>query len=118
MLWATPSTIAWGTFMLNFCFSVLLLWGAVMTILASFRWAKRDGLTRCSVWGMGLFWVVNASYHVLFPMPLPAPLQVLGWSLFGFAAIVALLYGMAIVVDLLFSYSSVRLARKQGAIKG
>jgi membrane-associated phospholipid phosphatase len=99
-LQATPPAIAWGAIMINFCFSVLLVWGAAMTVLAAFRWAKRDALTRCAVWGMGTFWVLNAGYQALFPMPLPENLRVVGWFLLGFAVLVAFLYTVAIAVSL------------------
>lgn len=95
-LQATPPAIAWGAFMINFCFSVLLVWGAVMTILAAFRWEKQDAVTRCAVWGMGVFWVLNAGYQAVFPMPLPANLRAIGWFLLGFAVFVALLHATAI----------------------
>jgi len=97
---ATPPAIAWGAIMINFCFSVLLVWGAVMTVLAAFRWAKRDALTRCAVWGMGIFWVLNAGYQVLFPMPLPENLRAVRWFLLGFAVLVAFLHTVAIAVSL------------------
>lgn len=97
---ATPPAIAWGAFMINFCFSVFLVWGAAMTILAAFRWTKQDAVTRCAVWGMGVFWVLNAGYQTLFPMPLPEHLRAVGWLLLGFAVLVAFLYTVAIVVSL------------------
>lgn len=97
---ATPPAIAWGAWMINFCFSVLLVWGAAMTILAAFRWAKQDGLTRCAVWGMGTFWVLNAAYQALFPMPLPEDFRAVGWFLLGFAVVVACLYAVALAVSL------------------
>jgi len=97
---ATPPAIAWGSFMINFCFSVLLVWAAAMTILAAFRWTKQDAVTLCTVWGMGVFWVLNAGYQALFPMPLPENLRAVGWFLLGFAVLVAFLYAVAIAVGL------------------
>ena len=95
---ATPPTIAWGAFMINFCFSVLLAWGGAMTIVVALRWAKQDAATRCTVWGMGVFWVLNAGYQAILPMPLPEPLRAVGWSLLGFAVVMAFFYAVAIVV--------------------
>lgn len=41
-------------------------------------------MTHCAVWGMGVFWVLNAFYQALFPMPLPEDFRAVGWFLLGF----------------------------------
>lgn len=96
---SAPPAIAWGAPMINFCFSALLVWGAAMTILAAFRWTRQDALTRCAVWGMGVFWILNAGYQALVPMPLPERFRAIGWFLLGFAVLVALLHALAIAVS-------------------
>jgi len=97
---ATPPAIAWGASMINFCFSVLLVWSAAMTIVAAVRWTKQDAATRCTVWGMGAFWLLNAAYQALFPMPLPEAVRAVGWFLLAFAVVVAALYAVAIAASL------------------
>jgi hypothetical protein len=97
---ATPPAIAWGAHMINFCFSVLLVWGALMTVLAALRWTRQDAVTRGVAWGMGGFWVLNAAYQALIPMPLPEPMRAVGWFLLGFAVVVSLLYAVAIAASL------------------
>lgn len=93
---AAPPAIAWGAVMINACFSVLLLIGAVLTICCALRWSKRDALTWFCVAGMGAFWVFNAAYQVVSPMPLPERLRFLGWTLLAFAVAMTLLYGAAL----------------------
>ena len=88
--------VGWGSLMVNFCFSTLLLWGGVMTLLAAMRWRKRDAMTTATVAGMGVFWLMNAAYQAAIPMPLPPRLHVLGWVLLGFAVIVMALHGVAL----------------------
>ena len=91
--------VAWGALMVNACFSTLLLFGAALTVQSAYRWSKRDELTTTCVAGMGLFWLFNATYQLMVPMPLPARLAFLRWVLVGFAAFVALLHGAALTAS-------------------
>jgi len=93
---AAPPAIAWGAVMINACFSILLLVGAALTTLCAFRWARRDTLTWCCVGGMATFWVFNAAYQTVSPMPLPDRLRFIGWILSAFAVAMVLLYGAAL----------------------
>jgi len=94
---ATPPAIAWGAVMINACFSVMLLFGAIVRVCCAWRWSKRDALTWACVAGMGAFWVFNAAYQFVSPMPLPDRLLFIGWILSGFAVAMAVLYGAALI---------------------
>jgi hypothetical protein len=83
-----PPPIRWGLFSTNVFFSSLLLWGGVITIIATLK--DRGGilLSYCIFFGMGAFWVINASYQIIYPFPH----VIMRWVLLGFSISVALLY--------------------------
>lgn len=89
--------LRWGLFMLNASFSYLLLAGGVATIALGLGAGSREGAGRWLVFGMFGYWLFNASYQIVSPLPLPRPFAALGWGFFGFAAAVALLYAAALV---------------------
>ena len=102
-----PSPIRWGLFSLNVFFSSLLLWGGITTIIATFRGKESHLLSYCIFIGMGCFWIINASYQILFPFPA----AVWRWILLAFAIAVAFLYLFAIYLS---PHKSVRSTRDAG----
>lgn len=89
--------LRWGLFMLNASFSYLLLAGGVATIALALGAGSRQGAGRWVLVAMFGYWLFNASYQLVNPLPLPPGFALLGWCFFGFAAAVALLYAGALV---------------------
>jgi len=90
-----PATIRWGHYSINFFFSFLLVVGGVLCIVTAKRWARREILTPWVVWGMCAFWVANALYQLIIPMPLPANLRGIGIGLLSYGIIAAALHAWA-----------------------
>lgn len=91
-----PPPIRWGLFAINVFFSTLLLWGGVTTIITAFGDRRNTLLSYCIFVGMGLFWIIDASYQVIYPFPH----VIMRWVLLGFSIVVSLLY----ISGLLLSY--------------
>ena len=83
-----PSPIRWGLFSINVFFSTLLLWGGVTTIIAALKDRGSTLLSYCIFVGMGVFWIIDASYQTVYPFPH----VIMRWVLLGFSISVALLY--------------------------
>lgn len=83
-----PSPIRWGLFAINVFFSVMLLGGGVITIIATLSDRGKTLLSYCIFSGMGVFWIINASYQIIYPFPVP----IMKWVLLGFSIVVTLLY--------------------------
>ena len=83
-----PSPIRWGLFSINVFFSTLLLWGGVTTIIAALNDRGNTLLSYCIFFGMGFFWIIDASYQIIYPFPH----VIMRWVLLGFSISVALLY--------------------------
>ncbi len=94
-----PPSMNWGVSFINICFSFLLLWGGVLTVITGLKRQKPDTLSNLVIAGLGLFWGGNAAYQLLHPMPVPASLTFLRWFLFGFAAFVALLFIISLLIQ-------------------
>lgn len=90
-----PSAIRWGLFSINVFFSTLLLWGGVTTIIAALSDSGRTLLGYCIFFGMGVFWIIDASYQIIYPFPQ----VVMRWVLLGFSISVALLYIFGVVLS-------------------
>ena len=90
-----PSPIRWGLFSINVFFSTLLLWGGVTTIIAALNHRGSTLLNYCIFFGMGVFWIINASYQIIYPFPD----VIMRWVLLGFSISVALLYIMGILLS-------------------
>ena len=88
-----PSPIRWGLFSINIFFSTLLLWGGVITIITALNDRGRTLVSYCIFFGMGLFWIVNVSYQILYPFPH----VIMRWVLLGFSIGVALLYILGVL---------------------
>lgn len=87
-----PAPISWGLFAINFFFSCLLLGGGIATIIAGRHRRESPLLSNCIIWGMGIFWIIDLVYQIVFPFPVAT----VRWVLLTFAAFVALLYIFAI----------------------
>ena len=88
--------LRWGLFIINASFSFLLLAGGVMSLAIALRPGPRERAARWVLIAMAGYWLFNAAYQVVFPMPLPPRLAGLHWGFLGFAAAVALLYVAAL----------------------
>ena len=84
--------LRWGLFIINASFSFLLLAGGVMSLAVALRPGPRERAARWVLVAMAGYWLFNAAYQVVFPMPLPPRLAGLHWGFLGFGVAVALLY--------------------------
>lgn len=92
-----PQPIPWALFSINFFFSFLLVAGGVLTFraLAALRGSRH--CDRGILGSMAGFWLANALYQIIVPMPLPAQLWPLHVVLVGFALVAMLAYGVGAV---------------------
>lgn len=84
--------VRWGLFILNASFSLLLLAGGVMSTAIAFRPELKPGAGRWVIVAMAGYWLFNAGWQVLEPMPMPGRLAALKWAFLGFGLSLALLY--------------------------
>lgn len=84
--------VRWGLFIINASFSLLLLAGGVMSVAIAWRPELRAGAGRWVVLAMAGYWLFNAGYQVIEPMPMPRVLAALRWAFLGFGLALALLY--------------------------
>jgi len=84
-------TIRWALFSINFFFSCLLLALGMTTIAGVVMRCVNEGTYLVVVVSGVLFWLVNAGYQLLIPMPLPSSYAVLGYFLKSYAFGVAAL---------------------------
>jgi len=90
-----PAPIRWGLFSTNVFFSSLLLRGGVPTIITALNEIGNAILSYCVFPGMGVFWIINASYQVIYPFPH----VMMRWVLLGFSISVALLYIFGVLLS-------------------
>jgi hypothetical protein len=90
-----PSPIRWGLFSINVFFSTLLLWGGVTTIITALNDRGSTLVSSCIFFGMGGFWIINASYQTIYPFPH----VIMRWVLLGFSISVALLYIFGVLLS-------------------
>jgi hypothetical protein len=90
-----PSPIRWALFSINVFFSTLLLWGGVTTIIAALNERGSTLLSYCIFFGMGVFWIIDTSYQIIYPFPQ----EILRWVLLGFSISVALLYTFGVLLS-------------------
>jgi len=69
--------------------------GGITTIVATLKYKESDLLTYCIFIGMGIFWIINVSYQILFPFPV----VIMKWILLAFAVTVAGLYWFAVYLS-------------------
>lgn len=84
--------VRWGLFIINASFSLLLLAGSVMSAAIAWRPELKAGAGRWVILAMAGYWLFNAAYQVLVPMPMPARLAALKWAFLGFGLSLALLF--------------------------
>ena len=84
--------VRWGLFIINASFSLLLLAGSVMSTAIAWRPELKEGAGRWVILAMAGYWLFNAAYQVVVPMPMPARLASLKWAFLGFGLSLALLY--------------------------
>lgn len=89
--------LRWALFMLNASFSFLLLAGGALSLVVAFDRGPRGRAATGVVIAMTGYWLFNAVYQVIVPMPLPAAMAGLKWAFGGFAVAVALLYAAGLV---------------------
>ncbi len=88
--------LQWALLSINTFFSYLLFAGGATTIAIALRPRRRDPIDAWILVAMTGFWVLNAVYQMLLPMPLPPRLAGLGWVLRGFAILVLFLYAIGL----------------------
>jgi len=69
--------------------SFLMLAGGVLTLSALAQLRAGHQPDRGIVAAMATFWLVNAAYQIVIPIPLPTYLGALRFVLFGYAIVVA-----------------------------
>lgn len=84
--------VRWGLFILNASFSLLLLAGGMMSLAIAWRSELKSGAGRWVIVAMAGYWLFNATYQIVDPMPMPRALGALKWAFLGFGLAVALLY--------------------------
>jgi hypothetical protein len=91
-----PPAVRWGSYATNFFMSYLMLAGGVLTLLAWRRSRTGRPADPGIVVVMGGFWLVNAVYQVVVPMPLPSGWLPLRLALLGFALVTGGAYGVGL----------------------
>ena len=89
---ARDRMLHWALLSINTFFSYLLLAGGVLTVRIAREPRPRGPVSTLVLISMTGFWLLNAAYQLLAPMPLPARLASLRWLLLAFAVIVLALY--------------------------
>ena len=84
--------VRWGLYIINASFSYLLLAGGLLSVVIAFRPELKPRVGRLVLVAMASYWVFNATYQVVLPMPMPRSLAGLRWAFLGFGLGVALLY--------------------------
>lgn len=84
--------IKWALFAMNFFFSLLLLWGGLLTLISTLKWTITRRMRYWIHGGMGLFWLVGAIYEIVFPFPILEAM----WVLPAIAFCISLLYWIAV----------------------
>ena len=89
---AKDRMLQWALLSINTFFSYLLLTGGALTIAIALRGRPWDPIHAWMLVAMTGFWVLNAVYQMLLPMPLPPRLAGLRWVLLSFAVVVVFFY--------------------------
>lgn len=84
--------VKWALFAMNLFFSFLLLWGGLISLIATLKWTKTQGIRYWIYGGIGLFWIVGAIYEIFVPFPIAEA----RWVLPGIALCISCLYGVSI----------------------
>jgi len=93
---ARAPMLGWGLLMINASFSFLLLAFGLISLAIALRIVPREGAGTWVIGAVAAYWVFNAAYQLVAPMPMPARLASLKWALAAFALVVAFLYSRAL----------------------
>src|SRR5437016_1157996 len=85
-------TVSWALFSLNFFFSYVLLALGVLTLLGALLRRTQEWTYLAVAVAAAGFWLVNGSYQVMVPMPMPHRYVLWSYFLKAYAFAVALLY--------------------------
>ena len=88
--------LSWALLSINAFFSYLLLAGGIGTTVIALRIVPAERAASGVQLGMLGFWILNASYQVIAPMPLPRRLAALRWGFLAFAIVIVALYATAL----------------------
>jgi hypothetical protein len=88
--------LRWALLSINTFFSYLLLGGGVVSIAIGAQARSSEPAARWVLMVMTGFWILNACYQVLLPMPLPPRLAILHTVLLLFAVATALFFALAL----------------------
>jgi hypothetical protein len=94
---ANDAMLRWALLSINSFCSFLLVVGGVLTFVTSFQPRPWGVVANWMLLGMMGFWIFNAVYQFVLPMPLPTSLAKLVWVLRGFAILTAALYAAALI---------------------
>lgn len=86
--------IRWALFAMNYFFSLLLVWGGLLTLVTEFKWRSVKGLRKCILSGMGLFWLLGTIYEIIYPFPIKEA----RWVLPGVGFVISCLYVISIII--------------------
>ena len=84
-----PLALQWGSHSINFFMSYLMFAGGVLTLAALPQMRAGRRPDRGIVAAMAIFWMINAAYQVIIPIPLPPYLGALRLVLLSYAIVVA-----------------------------
>ncbi len=84
--------IQWALFAMNFFFSLLLLWGGILSLVSTLKWTMTKSMRYWIHGGLGLFWLIGAIYEILVPFPIVEA----KWILPIIAFMISCLYVMAV----------------------
>jgi len=90
-------TLRWGLWLINASFSFLLLAGGALTIAIAFTPRPRDRTSAWVLGGMAGYWLFNIVWQLVAPMPLPRQLAALRFAFPAFAAMLVILYTLALL---------------------
>ncbi|MFW6015155.1 MAG: hypothetical protein ACOCRK_01810 [bacterium] len=81
-------TLKWALFAMNFFYSLLLLWGGLLSLNAILRWRISNEIKYYLFGGLGLFWLIGAIYEIIYPFPIEGAKYIM----LLFALLISLLY--------------------------
>lgn len=84
--------VQWALFAMNLFFSLLLLWGGIITLVAALKWTMSKSMRYLIYGGMALFWIIGSIYEIFVPFPMIEA----RWVLPIIALCIGCLYGIAL----------------------
>jgi hypothetical protein len=89
-----PPIIRWALFSINSFFSFLLLVAGLLVILVAWQRAHAQPIGLWVIAGSAAFWAFNFAYLLIWPMPLPARLALVGIGLRSYSLVAMLLHAV------------------------